>query len=172
MSGAGEIVVGVVGRPWGIRGQFVLNPRGSAPETLLARAALRLRRKDGELVELPILGSHLAGGKLVVRVEGCATPEDADRLRGSEVLMEAGEFSPAPEGAYYPHELAGLRVVRRGGEELGLVERVIETAGPDLLEVKAGSRNLLIPFVEAICRVDRSQGLIEIDPPEGLLDLQ
>jgi len=86
--------------------------------------------------------------------------------------MEAGEFSPAPEGAYYPHELAGLKVVRRGGEELGLVERLIETAGPDLLEVKAGSKSLLIPFVEAICRVDRSHGLIEIDPPEGLLELQ
>ncbi len=172
MTEAAELVVGVVGRPWGIRGQFVLDPRGSDPQVFLSRATLRLRRRDGERVELPILGSHLAGGRLVLRVEGCATPEEAERFRGAEVLLEPEALAPAPEGTYYPHELTGLRAIRRGGGELGRVERVVETAGPDLLEVRSEGRLLLIPFAAAICRVDREGGVIEIDPPEGLLELE
>ena len=171
MNAPSEIVVGVVGPPWGIKGQFLLNPRGSEMEFVLSRSPLRFRAKDGARFERALEEWHVAGGRVVVAVAGCASPEDAAALRGAEVLMDVAEFPAAPEGSYYPHELAGLRAVRAGGSEIGVVERVVETAGADLLEVRAGERILLIPFVEAICRVDAPRGIVEITPPDGLLEL-
>ena len=175
MTGAvTEVVVGVVGRPWGTKGQFLVNPRGSDPDLLTRGSVLRLRGPGGRSSEHEVLGTHFAGGKLVVSIAGCGTPEEAAALRGAEVIVPAENFDPSPEGAFYPHELAGLEVALPDGTVLGRVARVMETAGPDLLVVAdagASGRERLIPFAEAICRVDRDSGRIIVDPPEGLLEL-
>jgi len=136
VSGQAAVVVGVVGRPWGRRGQFLVNPLGSDPEFVVSRGRLRIRPQGGEPRDHVLVGSHFAGGRLVVEVEGCETPEDAQRLHGAEVVMEPAEFAPAPEGTFYPHQIEGLRVVMPDGREIGRVERVVGTAGPDLLEIR------------------------------------
>ena len=171
MTARAAIVIGVVGRPWGRRGQFLVNPMGSDPEFVTGRGCLRIRVRGGEPKDHALLGSHLAGGRLVVQVEGCDTPEDAEKLHGAEVVMEPEEFTPPPEGTFYPHQLQGLRVVMPDGREIGRVERVVGTAGPDLLEIAAAGRRTLVPFVDAMCRVDLGSGVLEINPPEGLLEL-
>ena len=175
MTGAvNEVVVGVVGRPWGVKGQFLVDPRGSDPGLLTRGSVLRLRRPGGPTSEHEVLGTHFAGGKLVVAVAGCATPEEAAALRGAEVLVPAENFDPPPEGAYYPHELTGLEVTLTDGTVLGRIARVMATAGPDLLVVRDeanGGRERLIPFAEAICRVDEAARRVVVDPPEGLLEL-
>jgi 16S rRNA processing protein RimM len=171
---ASEVVVGVVGRPWGTKGQFLVDPRGSDPGLVTQGSVLRLRRPGHGASDHEVLGTHFAGGKLVVTIAGCATPEKAAELRGAEVVVPVEGFTPSPEGAFYPHELAGLEVALVDGTSIGRVVRVMETAGPDLLVVRdeAGSgRERLIPFAAAICRVDKDAGRIVVDPPEGLLEL-
>lgn len=169
-----EVVVGVVGRPWGTKGQFLVDPRGSDPGLVTQGRVLRLRRPGAASSDHEVLGTHFAGGKLVVTIAGCATPEDAAALRGAEVVVPADGFEPTPEGAFYPHELTGLDVVLADGTPIGRVVRVMETAGPDLLVVRddaASGRERLIPFAEAICRVEKDAGRIVVEPPEGLLEL-
>ena len=172
-SGVSEVVVGVVGRPWGTKGQFLVDPRGSDPALVTRGRVLRLRR-PGAASDHEVLGTHFAGGRLVVTIAGCSTPDEAAALRGAEVVVPSSDFDPKPEGAFYPHELAGLEVVLVDGTSIGRIVRVLETAGPDLLVVRdegSGERERLIPFAEAICRVDAEAGRIVVDPPEGLLEL-
>jgi 16S rRNA processing protein RimM len=46
-------------------------------------------------------------------------------------------------------------------------------SGQDLLAVRAGTREILVPFVKAIVTdVDVKAGVLTIDPPTGLIDLQ
>lgn len=172
MTVGDEVVVGVVGRPWGLRGGFLVNPQGTDPKLLLASGRLRLRSKGKKEREFVIRDTHFAAGRLVVQVEGCGTPEEAETLRGAEVVVDPQVFKPAPEGSFYPHELIAMDVVHRASGLTGRVERVIDTAGADLLAVRMGDREVLIPFADAICRVDRKNRTIVIDPPEGLLDLE
>jgi len=170
--GEREVVLAVVGRPWGVKGQFLLDPMGTDPAALLGQGRLRLRRRDGRTEEHALRGSHVAGGRLVVHLQGCGTVEEAERWRGAEVVRREEEFAPAPDGSFYPHELVGLEVADAGGRALGHVAEVLETGGPELLVVRKGDRERLIPFAAAICRtVDKTAGRIVIDPPEGLLDL-
>ena len=166
------VVLGVVGRPWGVKGQFLLDPRGTDPEFLLARGSLRLRRRNGEESERTLRGSHIAGGKLVVHIEGCSTMDEAEAWRGAEVVLPPEEFGPAPDGSYYLHELAGCEVRTVDGGTIGRVTEVQRTAGGELLVVRSGARERLIPFAREICRtIDPSSRTIVIDPPDGLLDL-
>jgi 16S rRNA processing protein RimM len=169
-----EVVVGVVGRPWGVKGQFLVDPRGSDPGLLTRGSVLRLRRPGGSISEHEVVGTHFAGGKLVVAIAGCATPEEAAALRGAEVLVPAENFDPSPEGAYYPHELTGLEVTLTDGTVSGASRASWPRPGPDLLVVRDeanGGRERLIPFAEAICRVGPGFGARRRRSPEGLLEL-
>ncbi len=60
------------------------------------------------------------------------------------------------------------------GESVGTVAEVVHTAAGELLAVRAeGDRGeILVPFVGAIVTaVSLENGTIEIDAPEGLLEL-
>ena len=60
-------------------------------------------------------------------------------------------------------------------QEIGVVAEVLHTAAGELLAVRrppGQGSEVLVPFVSAIVTsVSLEHGTIEIDPPEGLLDL-
>jgi 16S rRNA processing protein RimM len=75
---------------------------------------------------------------------------------------------------FYDHELEGLTVRTVAGQEVGTGAEVLHTAGGELLSVRTPEgREILVPFVSAIVTaVSRADSLIQIDPPEGLLDVE
>ena len=77
---------------------------------------------------------------------------------------------PVEEDAWYDHELVGLDVVR-DGEKVGVLDRLEHLPAQDLLVVKAGDREVLVPFVRAIVpEVDLAGRRIVVTPPEGLFE--
>jgi ribosomal 30S subunit maturation factor RimM len=54
---------------------------------------------------------------------------------------------------------------------LGVVEQVQQFGGPPLLGLTYEGREVLIPFVPAMCAVDLAAGVIRVTLPEGLLEL-
>jgi len=79
--------------------------------------------------------------------------------------------TPAPAGSYYYFELAGCLCRDTNHGELGRVCEVIEDGGGLLLEVRAGERLLLVPFVEEyVAAVDVAGRRIDLQLPNGLLE--
>ena len=75
-------------------------------------------------------------------------------------------------GQYYLHQLVGCAVETTGGDVIGRVERVDGGSGGSRLVVTGPRGEVLVPLAQGICRViDVAEGRIEIDPPEGLLEL-
>ena len=74
---------------------------------------------------------------------------------------------------FYDHQLEGLRVVTTDGRLVGNVTEVLHTAAGELLSVTSETgAEVLVPFVSAIVtEVSLADQTIEIDPPEGLLEL-
>ncbi|MCW8924108.1 MAG: ribosome maturation factor RimM, partial [Gammaproteobacteria bacterium] len=66
---------------------------------------------------------------------------------------------------YYWRELIGLRVVNQQGVELGVVESLFETGANDVLVVKDGTQERLVPWTlgHAVLEVDMEQGVILVD---------
>jgi 16S rRNA processing protein RimM len=90
-------------------------------------------------------------------------------------VIDSADLPPIAEpDTYYDHQLEGLRVRTTAGEDIGIVTEVLHTSAGELLAVnRADASELLVPFVSAIVTsVSLADNLVEIDPPEGLLDLE
>ena len=116
-------------------------------ELLLGDRSVVLTRHDGT-PEKPIL-----------RIEGCASREEAEALRGSELRVPESEAPPLAEGEFWARDLQGCLVVD-GETEVGTVERMIALPSCEALEV--GDR--LIPLVrDAVRSVDIDARRIDVD---------
>jgi 16S rRNA processing protein RimM len=84
---------------------------------------------------------------------------------------------PEDEDEFHDHVLRGMAAVLVGGEPLGEVVDVLHLPHGDVLVVRrhdgpGPGTELLVPFVKAMVPVvDVAGRRLEIDPPEGLLDL-
>jgi len=66
---------------------------------------------------------------------------------------------PPPEGAHYRFELVGLRVRTRDGSHLGTVADVFATGSNDVIVVRGGKREILLPYLaDVVLTIDRERG--------------
>ena len=112
-------------------------------------------------------------GELLVRFEGVRDRDAAGELRGIWLIVDSSTLAPSDDpDEFHDSELVGLTVRTVDGTEVGVIEDVLHS-GQDLLAVRAGTREILVPFVKAIVTdVDVKAGVLTIDPPTGLIDLQ
>jgi 16S rRNA processing protein RimM len=171
-----ELVIGRVAKAHGIAGELVIDVRTDDPDERFVRGStLRGRASRGGAERTFTIESvRPHGGRLLVRLTGVADRDAADALRGTLFLVDTAELPPITDSdEFYDHQLEGLRVRTVTGDDIGVVAEVLHTAGGELLSVKTDAgREILVPFVSAIVTaVSLQDGMIEIDPPEGLLDL-
>lgn len=163
-----ELVVARIGRAHGLRGEVVLDVRTDAPERRLAQGAT-LRTSPAEKGPLRVASVREHSGQLLVRFAQVPDRTAAEALRGVELVVEVDESDE--DGAWYPHEIAGLEARRPDGTVLGTITGIEHLPAQDalVLEETNGARTL-VPFVEAIVpEVHPSEGFLVIDPPGGLL---
>ncbi|MDV2475893.1 ribosome maturation factor RimM [Rhodococcus zopfii] len=177
-----ELVVGRVVKSHGIKGEVVVEVRTDEPgERFAVGAELRGHKaREQTLHTYTVEAAREHSGRLLLRLRQVADRTAADALRGTLFVVDSSELTPSDDpDEFYDHELEGLtvRIVEGrpdAGTEVGTVREVLHTAAGELLAIRpAGSERgeLLIPFVTAIVpTVSISTGIIEIDPPEGLLD--
>lgn len=180
-----ELTVGRVVKAHGIGGEVVVEVRTDDPAARFAPGnALRAKHtRGGWERDLVVDGVREHGGRLLLRLAGVTGRDAADALRGALFVVDSDDLPPIDEpDTYYDHQLEGLRVRTVAGHEIGVVAEVLHTAAGELLAVRrddgatpavAGqSPEVLVPFVGAIVTdVSLDEGIVEIDPPEGLLDL-
>jgi 16S rRNA processing protein RimM len=177
-----ELIVGRVAKAHGISGEVVVDVRTDDPAARFASgSALRAKRTGAQERTFVVESAREHGVRLLVRLAGVADRAAADALRGTLFVVDSGDLPPIYEpDTYYDHQLEGLRVRTTTGQDVGVVAEVLHTSGGELLAVRrddgSESSELLVPFVSAIVpsvSLDdgSGNGVVEIDPPEGLLDL-
>ena len=170
-----ELTVGRVMKAHGVTGEVVVEVRTDDPERRFAPGAvLRAKGSDGKERRYAVDAAREHGGRLLVRLAGVADRDAADALRGSVFVIDSAELPPIDEpDTYYDHQLEGLRVRTTGGCDIGTVGEVLHTAAGELLAVRRDDGGeVLVPFVGAIVTsVSLDSHTVEIDPPEGLLEL-
>jgi 16S rRNA processing protein RimM len=171
-----DLVIGRVSKAHGIAGEVVVEVRTDEPEARFAPGKiLRATASGGGRQRAYTVESVRAHGeRLLVRLAGVADRDTADALRGTLFVVDSGELPPITEpDEFYDHQLEGLRVRTVTGVQVGTVAEVLHTAGGELLSVRTGAGSeILVPFVSAIVpAVSLAEGVVEIDPPDGLLEL-
>ena len=167
-----QVTVGRIGRPHGVRGDVVVGVRTDEPELRFALGS-RLDTEPADVGPLTVAAVRWHSGELLVRFEGIGDRDAAGELRGTWLIVDSSTLAPSDDpDEFHDFELVGLTVRTVDGAEVGVVEDVLHP-GQDLLVVRAGSREILVPFVKAIVTdVDVETGVLTIDPPPGLIDLQ
>ena len=171
-----ELVVGRVAKAHGVTGELVVDVRTDDPDVRFARGkTLRGRAsRGGAERDYTIESVREHSGRLLLRLAGVVGRDAADALRGTLFLVDADDLPPITEpDEYYDHQLEGLGVRTVTGEDVGTIAEVLHTAAGELLSVKsAEGTEILVPFVSAIVTtVSLTDGIVEIDPPDGLLNL-
>ena len=166
------VTVGRIVRPHGNRGHVVVVPESDfADERFKIGETLRAGSATEDPSDLKVAASRFHDGRWIVGFEGVSSIDDAERLRGLELRIPEDEMHALGPNAFYVHHLVGCEVRTTGGERVGVVNRVDLATGVPVLVV-IGRGEVLVPFVDAICRrVDPAERVIEIDPPEGLIEL-
>ena len=171
----GEVVVGRVGRPHGIRGEVTVEVRTDEPERRFAAGAvLSARRPSGAPAayrQLTVEAARWHQDRLLVRFDEVSDRDAAEAARG---LVLSTQVDPAetPEDPeeFYDHQLVGLAVWTTEEVEVGTVAEVLH--GPqDLLVVSRPDRDdALVPFVTALVPVvDLAAGRVVVADRPGLL---
>lgn len=129
-----------------------------------------LKRISGEISTVTVKDVQPYKNVLRVAFEEISDRTSAEALTGSELLLNRSELPEPEEGSWYWCDLIGLSVYGIDGSYLGRVENLFETGSNDVLVVKRGEEELLIPVIESIvCDVDFEEGKISVDLPEGLI---
>jgi 16S rRNA processing protein RimM len=170
-----QVTVGRIGRAHGIRGDVVVGVRTDEPELRFAVGS-RLDTDRADVGPLTVAAARWQSGELIVRFDGIRDRTAAAELRGIWLSVDSGGLaSPEDPDEFRDHELIGLSVRTAAGSAVGVVTDVLHY-GQDLLAIRpaaAASKEILVPFVKAIVTdVDLASGVLVIDPPPGLLDLE
>ncbi len=176
------IEIGRIVAPQGLKGEVRAYPSTDFPERFLEPGKRWLQGpKDPSPQPVELLKGRFVEGKglYVLQLEGVTNRDQAESLRNHILLVPATERPDLEAGEFYVADLVGLKVIlQASGAEIGTVTDIYE-AGNDLLEVtltpedsEAKAQRVFIPFVDEIVPiVNLAQGRVEINPPEGLLNL-
>jgi len=167
-----RVVVAEILKPRGIRGELLARSQTDIPGRLESLRVAQAHLADGGNVAVEIERAWQHKEDWVLKFAGVDSIEQADKFRGSELWLPMAERAELAEGEFFESDLVGLSVLDAlTAKELGVVEDVQQYGGPPLLSLKYEGREVLIPFVPAICNVDLTAKVIRVTLPDGLLDL-
>ena len=147
----------------GLKGEVVVQLWTDQLERLQAGSVLSSSSGPLSVVSSSPAPGGAGSDRYLVSFAECRSREAAERLRGVELSAEGLE----QPGTLWVHELVGAVVRDVGGAELGRVAAVEANPASDLLVLESGG---LIP-VHFVTGHDAAAGTVEVDIPEGLLDL-
>ena len=174
-------------RPQGRKGEVLADIFTDFPQAFSERKRIFLRFPDlaqpssqsQPPVETKVESHWLHKGRVVLKLASVDSIEEAEKLRGREVVVPREERMPLEGDAVYVSDLLGMIVVDVNSDAHGgIVGEVIdvepEASGPALLVIHTPAREeRLIPFVRAYLRqVDLDARRLEMELPPGLLAMQ
>ncbi len=164
MSGERRILLGKIVGVFGVKGWVKLQSHTEPRRALFDYLPWTLRQREVERDIAEIEGREQGRG-LVAHLPGIDTRELAETLIGTEIWVERDALPKPRKGEYYWVDLENLAVQTVAGLSLGRVSHVFATGANDVLAVRDGERERLVPFLtdDVIKRVDLDAGLIVVD---------
>jgi 16S rRNA processing protein RimM len=165
------VAIALVGKPRGNRGELTAVSLSHKPERFAELKEVFLfepGKAAGKRLEVESTWFH--DGRLVIKLAGVDTIDDAERWSGAEVRIPLSQRAAPEPGAYFQSDLIGCEVVEgAGGERLGQVTGWEDGGGSGLLVLDSG---LMIPFARSICvEIDPAGRRITVELPPGLKEL-
>ena len=115
--------------------------------------------------------SQNSKGHFIIQFEE-VKPDEAPKLIGHELYLPEEELPPLTGKSFYFHEVIGFTVVDSALGEIGTVVDIIDQTAQPVFIIDQNDHQILIPAVDTfIDEIDRTNSIIKVTTPEGLIDL-
>jgi 16S rRNA processing protein RimM len=128
---------------------------------------------NAELIPFAINSIVFKSGKTaMVQLEDIHDEESGAALIGSDVYLPLSYLPELKGNQFYFHEVIGFSVIDKKLGNLGKIKEIMDQSSQALLIIDHKGKEILIPITdEIITRVDRTQEIIYVNTPEGLIDI-
>jgi 16S rRNA processing protein RimM len=158
------VIMGRIAAAQGIRGWVKVQPYTEYLDSLLDYRSWWIGHEHGPWREVQVQQCEVHSKTLAAQLPDCTDRNAAEKLKGLLIAVPRSRLPQQSEGEYYWSDLIGLAVVNEQGTKLGTVANLLETGANQVLSVKCGDGEILIPFVAtAIRQVDLQNRLIKVD---------
>ena len=158
------VVLGRVSGLFGVKGWVKVHSYTDPREALIDYPGWRIEI-DGRWEPAAVEEARPHGKTLIVKFDGVEDRDAAARYVEARIGVEREALPEPGDNEYYWTDLVGLTVERGDGSVLGTVDYLIETGANDVLVVRDGERETLVPFVvgEVVRNVDLRARVIRVD---------
>ncbi|MFH2103599.1 MAG: ribosome maturation factor RimM [Chloroflexota bacterium] len=166
-GGPAFLVIGMVRRPHGLKGEVLVAIRTDFPERL---APGTLVYAGDDYIELTIESRRPHNDGLLLKFSGIQTLDQVSPYKNLILYVPTSNRPTLPDGEYYYHQLLGLIVKAGSGMVYGRLTDIIQTGANDVYVVSRDSGGeLLLPAIpEVIKEVDIPRGTITVELLPGL----
>ena len=165
--------VGVIASTHGVRGEVKVYPTTDDLERFKSLKQVILVTQRKEEIPLTVAGVKFFKQFAILKFKGIDNIDDIQKYKGCDLLVSREHAQPLAENEYYIGDLIGMKVQSDAGENLGILDDVLQTGANDVYVVKRpNGSELLLPVIEdCILDVRVEEGLVIAHVMEGLLDL-
>jgi len=169
------VPVGTIPRTHGLKGEFKFHPFVTESDILNNLNHMKLKGDSAQETECEIEALRGMPGKLIVKLKGINSIEDAEAYTGKTGLALEADFKELPKGEYYWFQILGLNVYDEDDRHYGQVTDIIETGSNDVYVVQDSTRDdskeLLIPMIDWVVKsIDIEEKKLLFDNVEGLIE--
>ncbi|ANE40966.1 ribosome maturation factor RimM [Fervidobacterium sp. SC_NGM5_O18] len=165
-----KVALGVLSNTHGLKGDLKLHLFTNMPELVSKLTeVVAYNESQKKFAYIRIETSRKAHDYYIVHIAGVNTISEAEKLKGFVLYVDKSFFPKSKDGEYYFFELFDCEVIDENGNSLGIVEDVIETGNNDVIVVKKGNEEVLIPVIERyVTKIDKEAKKIHVKMPEWL----
>ncbi|HEX7916269.1 ribosome maturation factor RimM [Rudaea sp.] len=159
-----KLVLGKIVGLYGVEGWVKLESY-SDPRTRIFKYSPWFVGSADASVEYANVKGRAQGKGIVARLPGVDSRDAAAALIGVEIRIARSALPKPKQGEYYWVDLEGLDVFNLEGVAFGKVSHLFSTGANDVLVVRDGERERLVPFVteQFVKEVDIDGGRIVVD---------
>jgi 16S rRNA processing protein RimM len=165
------LLLGKVVKAQGLRGEVKIQTFSQQPENFAHYPGLVLVDTKGKRApELTVSRYRIQGNSVIVQFDTVIDRNHAEQLVGMGVLVDRSVLPALPEDEFYWHQIEGLQVSTTSGQYLGTVAAIFSNGAQDVMVIRHGRDEYLVPLTKSIVRLQTNTELI-IEPPPGLLEI-
>lgn len=163
--------LGTLTKPFGLKGGLCAFFDTDNPENYTNLSAVFLNLDDEKIPYTIESILYRGNNQYIIQFDGISADESRE-LVGVELYLPLSDLPKLPGNRFYFHEVIGFKVVDYIKGEIGTCREFLEMANNPIMIVDHNGTEILIPASQQFVKqVDRENGILTIEAPEGLIEI-
>jgi len=163
--------LGHITRLHGIKGEVILYLDVDDPAKYQKLESVLVETKQG-LIPFFIETIRIRENQATIKFDDIDSIEEAEKLKSCKLYLPLENLPELNDDQFYFHEIIGFHIIDKALGRLGEIVNVYESGAQELIVVNYKGKELLVPMHDdLIVGIDKKEKVLEVDLPEGLVDL-